>query len=104
MSLCATLFMQCGIVANFTGNYYPAIRITGMTAGQVVSLDDIEVRLVLAWQAALHDTPGLQDSTGSCHGLALDCTAGPAHCRCPSNLLLCMQAVALDLRHLPLDS
>jgi hypothetical protein len=32
-----------GIAVNFTGNYYPAIRITGMTAGQIVSLDDIEV-------------------------------------------------------------
>lgn len=36
-------FTLGGIVVNFTGNYYPALRITGMTAGQVVSLDDIEV-------------------------------------------------------------
>lgn len=64
MPYCATLFMQGGIVANFTGNYYPAIRITGMTAGQVVSIDDIEVRLVLAWQPALCDTLGLQDRHG----------------------------------------
>lgn len=36
-------FTLGGIAVNFTGNYYPALRITGMTAGQIVSLDDIEV-------------------------------------------------------------
>jgi hypothetical protein len=35
--------VQGGIIVNTTGNYYPALRITGMTAGQIVSLDDIEV-------------------------------------------------------------
>jgi hypothetical protein len=35
--------LQGGLVVNNTGNYYPALRIAGMTAGQAVSLDDIEV-------------------------------------------------------------
>lgn len=37
-------FTLGGIIVNNTGNYYPAIKFTGMTAGQLVSLDDIEVR------------------------------------------------------------
>lgn len=35
--------LQGGLILNNTGNYYPALRITGMKAGQAVSLDDIEV-------------------------------------------------------------
>lgn len=46
--LCASWLptLQGGIIVNTTGNYYPAIRVTGMTAGQTVSLDDIEVSSV----------------------------------------------------------
>jgi hypothetical protein len=38
-----SLCLQGGLIVNNTGSYYPAVRITGMVAGQTVSFDDIEV-------------------------------------------------------------
>lgn len=46
--VCTYLFRVCaqgGLVVSAAGFYYPAINITGLTAGQVVSIDDLEVRV-----------------------------------------------------------
>lgn len=40
-----SLCLQGGLIVNNTGSYYPAVRITGMVAGQTVSFDDIEVSI-----------------------------------------------------------
>jgi hypothetical protein len=40
-------------VVNATGSYRPALRITGMTPGLELHLDDLEVRQGVGWDADL---------------------------------------------------
>ena len=40
---CCCCRLQGGLVVNATGSYRPALRITGMTSGMALHLDDFEV-------------------------------------------------------------
>jgi hypothetical protein len=51
MNMCCCCH-QGGLVVNATGSYRPALRITGISPGLLLHLDDFEVRLVVIYRKA----------------------------------------------------